>query len=104
MAYSTKDAAELRTLGLILNGKAESFNQIAAYVNQIFKIQFDTTCYLNGTCTCYESGISYICKHILAISIRMKLVEAPSYAKDVPLGQKKKKGRTKKAKAALITM
>ncbi len=40
--------------------------------------------------------------HIIVFAARFKLVEIPDHAKNVPLGQKRKRGRPALAKTALI--
>ena len=47
----------------------------------------------NGTCTCPVYYKQFICKHIIGIAIILKLVKCPPQAKNVPLGQKRKRGR-----------
>ncbi len=44
----------------------------------------------------------YICKHIIGLAARYKLCSIPLEAKNIPLGQKRKRGRVAKAKKALI--
>ena len=43
-----------------------------------------------------------VCKHIIGVSIRLGLTQAPLEAKSVPLGQKRKRGRPSKEKPALV--
>jgi predicted nucleic acid-binding Zn finger protein len=56
----------------------------------------------NGKCTCPGFFKKYICKHIIGLSIRLKYVRPPATAKQVPIGQKRKRGRPKQATKALI--
>ena len=56
----------------------------------------------NSSCTCAIFLKSYVCKHVIGIAIRLGLAEAPLEAKNVPLGQKRKRGRPSRAKPALI--
>lgn len=55
-----------------------------------------------GTCTCPNFYKMYMCKHIIGLSIRLKYAVPPVEAKNIPLGQKRKRGRPSKAKPALI--
>lgn len=55
-----------------------------------------------GKCTCKEFFKNFICKHIIGVSLRMKYVTAPDEAKNLPLGQKRKRGRPALARAALV--
>jgi hypothetical protein len=44
----------------------------------------------------------YMCKHVMGLAIRLKLTSPPLEAKNVPIGQKRKRGRPTKSKPALI--
>ena len=44
----------------------------------------------------------YTCLHIISIAYRYKLIEIPESAKIIPIGEKRKRGRPKKTKAALF--
>lgn len=54
-----------------------------------------------GCCDCAMGFKQFVCEHIVGIALRLKLVEAPIEAKNVPLGQKRKRGRPAKSKPAL---
>jgi hypothetical protein len=43
-----------------------------------------------------------LCKHSLGMEIRLSVSDPPPEAKNVPLGQKKKRGRPKLSKPALL--
>ena len=43
-----------------------------------------------------------MCRHIIGIAARYRLVEIPEKAKNVSLGERRKRGRPKKARAALM--
>ncbi len=53
-------------------------------------------------CNCPPFAKDYICKHVVGLCIRLKLVSAPPEAKTVPIGQKRKRGRPSKTKPALM--
>jgi hypothetical protein len=55
-----------------------------------------------ATCTCDGWLKQKQCKHVLGIALRQKYCEAPAAAKDIPIGEKRKRGRPSKAKKALI--
>lgn len=55
-----------------------------------------------GKCTCSTFLKTFICEHVVGISLRMKFATAPDEAKSIPLGQKRKRGRPALAKAALV--
>lgn len=67
-----------------------------------FATPLNKTNWEKGTCDCSEFFKEYICKHIVGIALRLKLVEAPIEAKSIPIGQKRKRGRPAHAKAALV--
>lgn len=58
--------------------------------------------WLEGNCSCKDFFKNFICQHVIGISLRMKYVIAPDEAKNIPLGQKRKRGRPALAKAALV--
>lgn len=58
--------------------------------------------WLQGKCDCKDYFKLYICRHIIGIAIRLKCITPPAEAKTVPIGQKRKRGRPAKAKAALL--
>lgn len=58
--------------------------------------------WINGTCNCPIFLKDYMCKHVYGIAMCTKLVVPRFEAKQVPLGQKRKRGRPKLAKKALI--
>lgn len=60
------------------------------------------TAWVNGKCTCPIFFKNYMCKHIIGLAIRLKYVAPPAEAKNVPIGQKRKRGRPAKARPALI--
>jgi hypothetical protein len=45
---------------------------------------------------------NYICKHVIGMSIRLKYCKPPPEAKNVEVGTKRKRGRTSKARKALL--
>lgn len=57
---------------------------------------------LNSSCNCPAFGTEYICKHIVGLAIRLKLVTPPPEAKTIPIGEKRKPGRPAKTKPALM--
>lgn len=56
----------------------------------------------NSICNCPAFGTEYICRHIVGLAIRMKLVTPPPEAKTIPIGEKRKPGRPSKTKPALM--
>ncbi|KAJ8713391.1 hypothetical protein PYW07_013761 [Mythimna separata] len=58
--------------------------------------------WMYGKCNCPAFYKNYMCKHIIGLAIRLKLANPPPEAKNVLIGQKRKRGRPSKAKPALI--
>jgi hypothetical protein len=56
----------------------------------------------NATCSCKRSLKVHLCKHILGLAGRLGYVKFPAMAKNIPIGQKRKRGRPSKCKKALI--
>jgi hypothetical protein len=55
-----------------------------------------------GKCTCPCFLKKYMCKHIIGLAIRLKLAKPPPAAKDVPIGEKRRRGRSRKSTKALL--
>ncbi|CAF4338707.1 unnamed protein product [Rotaria sp. Silwood2] len=89
-------------LNKYVNKKWTTFNQ--------FMKSFDIWCveikndsdWKTSRCTCPAFLKNYICKHIIGMSIRLKLCKPPPAAKNVPIGEKRKRGRPAKARRALL--
>lgn len=58
--------------------------------------------FYESKCNCPAFLKEYICKHVVGLAIRLKLVSVPPEAKTVPIGQKRKRGRPSKTKPALM--
>ena len=43
-----------------------------------------------------------VCKHLLGMRIRLRLMDVPIEGKCIPMGQKRKRGRPSKSKKALL--
>jgi len=56
----------------------------------------------NGFCNCPNFFKEYICKHVIGMAIRLKFCKPPAPAKDVPIGEKRKRGRPRKITKALL--
>ena len=49
-----------------------------------------------------QTFFKIVCKHIFGVAIRSKKAKVPAEAKDVPIGLKRKRGRPKTARKALL--
>lgn len=56
----------------------------------------------DSRCNCPAYLKEYLCKHIIGLGMRFKLISVPPEAKSVPIGQKRKRGRPSKTKPALM--
>ena len=73
------------------------------FKNETFKIvrtQFVCN-WKDSDCDCTYFFKNYKCKHVLGLAIRFKMVDPPEAAKNVPLGEKRKRGRPAKVGRAL---
>jgi len=53
-----------------------------------------------SSCDCSTYLKEYLCKHIVGLGMRFKLITVPPEAKTVPIGEKRKRGRPSKTKPA----
>lgn len=60
------------------------------------------TNWVDAECDCASFFKLNMCGHVLGLALRKKFVKAPPEAKNVPLGVKRKPGRPRKAKGALV--
>jgi predicted protein tyrosine phosphatase len=80
----------------------ETFDEYKRSRNSVWKLVLadDGRSILECNCPCFMK--SNACKHSIGMEIRMGFCEAPDSAKMIPLGQKRKRGRPKMAKPALL--
>jgi hypothetical protein len=55
-----------------------------------------------GVCNCPAFFKKFMCKHVIGMAIRLNHCKPPPAAKDVQIGEKRRRGRPSKAKKALI--
>ncbi|KAK7096618.1 hypothetical protein V1264_005894 [Littorina saxatilis] len=53
-------------------------------------------------CNCPEFLKCYVCHHSMGMEIRLEVTNPPAQAKTIPIGQKRKRGRPKLSRPALI--
>lgn len=82
------------------NGKWKTFDEYTSWRQEIWTIEVFPN--QTVTCSCPIHLKRGICKHSLGMQIRRKEVEVPLEAKNIKLGQKRKRGRPAKAKQALL--
>ena len=83
-----------------------TFDQFKKRASSVWKVTLPSDAsnekWKEGKCTCPFFLKKYMCKHIIGLAIRLKSAKPPPAAKDVPIGKKRKRGRPKQAKKALI--
>lgn len=78
-----------------------SFDEYKREAFKVYRIYFSQYNWKDSECNCIDFFKNYKCKHVLGMAIRLKKVEVPPAAKNVPLGHKRKRGRPSKASKAL---
>lgn len=83
----------------------KSFNEFKRYAFAIVHTTFDfpitSDNWIDGICDCSDGFKLFMCQHKVGIALRLKVIAAPIEAKNIPIGQKRKRGRPAKAKTAL---
>jgi hypothetical protein len=81
-----------------------SFDQFKALQFGIWKLTLPNaeSRWKDGLCNCPSFLKEYVCKHLVGMAIRLKYCKPPPAAKDLPLGEKRKRGRPRKATKALM--
>ena len=103
-------ASGKKKLELLIKEKEKLVRSRGQTLQNLFNTDFScwvikniTPNYVFGaSCTCKRGMKQHLCKHILGLGIRLGFLETPLAAKDIPIGQKRKRGRPAKAKQALI--
>lgn len=57
--------------------------------------------WINWYCNCPAYLRDFMCKHVVGIAIRLKYLQPGFEAKQIPIGEKRKRGRPQLAKKAL---
>lgn len=79
-----------------------SFDDFRSHASAAWIVTMRNEEWVDARCSCPRFLKNYKCKHSLGMAIRLQLVNAPPEAKQIPLGQKRKPGRPKKASQALL--
>lgn len=80
-------------------GKWNTFDSFNKWRTKIWKVEIRPDSVI---CTCPFFTKKNQCKHSLGMRIKRKEVVVPQEAKNIPLGQRRKRGRPSKAKQALL--
>ena len=86
----------------VLSRQWTSFDLFKERAFSVWVVRMNTKNWLDGRCTCKNYLKQYMCKHLLGLAIRLKLTTPPPAAKQIPIGQKRKRGRPSLAAMALI--
>ncbi|KAF9758301.1 hypothetical protein NGRA_3148 [Nosema granulosis] len=97
----------------IANSDIDVMNKLKWYTfDQYFKKAFnvwsvtlpiDKLKWSDGVCNCPAFFKKFMCKHVVGMAIRLNYCKPPPAAKDVKIGEKRRRGRPSKSKKALLT-
>ncbi|CAF3981206.1 unnamed protein product [Adineta steineri] len=81
-----------------------SFDQYKAKAFNIWHVilPMDSAKWLNGQCNCPVYFKKFMCKYIVGLAIRLNYCKPPPAAKNIPIGEKRRRDRPSKAKKALL--
>lgn len=99
--YNISAGNEVKPVDWTLIESWTTFDQFKTRAFIGWKIVWETN-WRNVTCNCPVFLKNYICKHVVGIAIRKNLIAVPNEAKNVPIGQKRKRGRPAKSRKALL--
>jgi len=74
----------------------KNITRLVILLSEIVCIHFCPNDWHQSTCSCIYFKKSYICSHLLGLAIRLKLIEAPAEAQNLPLGKIRGSGRPSK--------
>lgn len=88
----------------VFDAQWESFDDFKKqnFSKWLVSLPIETEEWREGKCDCPAFFNFYVCKHVIGLAIRLKHVVPPLEAKNIPIGEKRKRGRPSKAKRALI--
>ena len=86
--------------------KSLEFGSFDEYHNIFFSLWHIELCsnsenWREGKCSCPAFQKNYICKHLIGLASRLKLLTIPDVAKNLDIGAKRKRGRPALARKAL---
>ena len=94
-----------QNLSLISEGrrKIAFFDELEKLKFSVWIIKINRSNLYESTWTCPVYLKSWLCKHTAGMCIGLKLMSVPPETKLIPMGQKRKRGKSSKAKRALIS-
>jgi hypothetical protein len=84
--------------------KWHSFDQYKVKAFNIWRVllPIDETKWIDGQCNCPAFFKKFMCKHIVGLAIRLNYCRPPPAAKNVTIGENRRRGRPLKAKKTLL--
>jgi hypothetical protein len=94
----------LSDMNMVKFMKWNSFQQFKEIAFSVYFVTLpkESSDWKRGTCSCPSFFKKYMCKNVVGLAIRSKFCIPPVEAKNIPIGQKRKRGRPSKAKKALL--
>ena len=84
------------------NMKWETFDEFSKENFNMWIVKMENSDPNSTTCTCPVFAKDYVCKHSIGVGIRLRLLTVPENCKGVYIGQKRKRGKPQRSKAALV--
>jgi hypothetical protein len=81
---------------------SSTFDDYSKHRKSLWLITITDNQWEKAKCNCPVYLKRYVCKHTVGLGIRLGLTDAPLHAKNILIGQKRKRGRPSKAKPALV--
>jgi hypothetical protein len=103
-SWTTADGTAYSITQAKRNSSFKTFDEFKEtyFTNCLITLPIEKEKWKHGTCDCPSFFKQLCCKHIVGIAIRLKHALPPPEAKNIPIGEKRKRGRPAKAKKALI--
>ena len=86
------------------------FDKLVYVQNSFWTVVVDSSCDKNNfltpkmiICDCPIFAKEFLCKHFIYIAVLLQFCDIPHIAKDIPINEKRKRGRPALAKRALLT-
>ncbi|CAF1507876.1 unnamed protein product [Adineta ricciae] len=92
------------SIEIIKKMKWYSFDQYKIKAFSIWNVTLpmDETKWMDGQCNCPGFFKKFICKHVVGLAIRLNYCKPPPAAKNIRIGEKRRRGRPSKATKALL--
>ena len=79
-----------------------TFDEMVLKINSIFQLKVNKSSWKQTTCTCSIWQKNYKCSHMIAACCLLQLCDFNTVAMSQPIGMKRRQGRPKQTKSALI--